>query len=59
MGTAIQLVRDDGVAARAQPAICDIRSSVSLPAGIRLESRIEVGHSAVIGDENQLHQVAM
>jgi hypothetical protein len=31
----------------------------SLPAGIRLESRIEAGNSAVIGDATYLHQVAM
>ena len=31
----------------------------SLPAGIRLESRIESGNSAVIGDATYLHQVAM
>jgi PAS domain S-box-containing protein len=31
----------------------------SLPAGIRLESRIEAGHAAVIGDATYLHQVAM
>ena len=31
----------------------------SLPAGIRLESRIEAGNAAVIGDATYLHQVAM
>ncbi len=31
----------------------------SLPAGIRLESRIEAGNAAVIGDATHLHQVAM
>ncbi len=31
----------------------------SLPAGIRLESRIEAANSAVIGDATYLHQVAM
>jgi PAS domain S-box-containing protein len=31
----------------------------SLPVGIRLESRIESGDSAVIGDATYLHQVAM
>jgi PAS domain S-box-containing protein len=31
----------------------------SLPAGIRLESRIDAGNSAVIGDATYLHQVAM
>ena len=31
----------------------------SLPAEIRLESRIEAGNSAVIGDATYLHQVAM
>jgi signal transduction histidine kinase/ActR/RegA family two-component response regulator len=31
----------------------------SLPAGIRLQSRIEVGNAAVIGDATYLHQVAM
>jgi PAS domain S-box-containing protein len=31
----------------------------SLPAGIRLESRIEAGTAAVIGDPTDLHQVAM
>ena len=31
----------------------------SLPAGIRVESRIEAGNSAVIGDATYLHQVAM
>jgi nitrogen-specific signal transduction histidine kinase/ActR/RegA family two-component response regulator len=31
----------------------------SLPAGIRLESRIESGNCAVIGDATYLHQVAM
>ena len=31
----------------------------SLPAGIRLESRLEAGNAAVIGDATQLHQVAM
>jgi PAS domain S-box-containing protein len=31
----------------------------SLPAGIRLESRIESGNAAVIGDATYLHQVAM
>jgi PAS domain S-box-containing protein len=31
----------------------------SLPLGIRLESRIETGNSAVIGDATYLHQVAM
>jgi PAS domain S-box-containing protein len=31
----------------------------SLPAGIRLESRIASGNSAVIGDATYLHQVAM
>ena len=31
----------------------------SLPPGIRLESRIDAGNSAVIGDATYLHQVAM
>jgi PAS domain S-box-containing protein len=31
----------------------------SLPAGIRLESQIEIGNVAVIGDATYLHQVAM
>jgi PAS domain S-box-containing protein len=31
----------------------------SLPAGIRLESKIDAGNSAVIGDATYLHQVAM
>jgi PAS domain S-box-containing protein len=31
----------------------------SLPPGIRLESRIEAGNAAVIGDATYLHQVAM
>jgi PAS domain S-box-containing protein len=31
----------------------------SLPAGIQLESRIEAGNAAVIGDATYLHQVAM
>jgi PAS domain S-box-containing protein len=31
----------------------------SLPAGIRLESRIDAGDAAVIGDATYLHQVAM
>ena len=31
----------------------------SLPAGIRLESRIEAGNAAIIGDATYLHQVAM
>jgi PAS domain S-box-containing protein len=31
----------------------------SLPAGIRLESRLEAGNAAVIGDTTYLHQVAM
>jgi PAS domain S-box-containing protein len=31
----------------------------SLPAGIRLESRIEAGNAAVVGDGTYLHQVAM
>ena len=31
----------------------------SLPAGIRLHSRIEAGNAAVIGDSTYLHQVAM
>ena len=31
----------------------------SLPAGIHLESRIEAGNAAVIGDATYLHQVAM
>jgi CheY-like chemotaxis protein len=31
----------------------------SLPAGIRLDSRIEAGNAAVIGDATYLHQVAM
>jgi PAS domain S-box-containing protein len=31
----------------------------SLPAGIRLESRIEAGNAAVIGDATYLHQVMM
>src|SRR6204780_535319 len=31
----------------------------SMPAGIRLESRIESGNAAVIGDATYLHQVAM
>ncbi len=31
----------------------------SLPAGITLESRIEAGNAAVIGDATDLHQVAM
>jgi PAS domain S-box-containing protein len=31
----------------------------SLPAGIRLESRIDAGNAAVIGDATYLHQVAM
>ncbi len=30
-----------------------------LPAGIRLESRLEAGNAAVIGDATHLHQVAM
>ncbi len=33
--------------------------AASLPPGIRLESRIEAGDSAVIGDATYLHQVAM
>jgi PAS domain S-box-containing protein len=31
----------------------------SLPAGVRLESKIEAGNAAVIGDATYLHQVAM
>jgi PAS domain S-box-containing protein len=31
----------------------------SLPAGIRLEKRLEAGNAAVIGDATHLHQVAM
>jgi PAS domain S-box-containing protein len=31
----------------------------SLPAGIRVESRLEAGNAAVIGDATHLHQVAM
>jgi PAS domain S-box-containing protein len=31
----------------------------SLPAGIRLDSRIEAGNAAVVGDATYLHQVAM
>jgi PAS domain S-box-containing protein len=31
----------------------------SLPAGIRLESKIEAGNAAVVGDATYLHQVAM
>jgi len=31
----------------------------SLPAGIRLESRLDAGNAAVIGDATYLHQVAM
>ena len=31
----------------------------SLPAGIRLETRLEAGNAAVIGDATYLHQVAM
>src|ERR1700678_2524947 len=31
----------------------------SLPEGIRLESRIDTGNAAVIGDATYLHQVAM
>ena len=31
----------------------------SLPAGIRLDSRIEAGNAAIIGDATYLHQVAM
>ena len=31
----------------------------SLPSGIRLESRLEAGNAAVIGDATYLHQVAM
>jgi CheY-like chemotaxis protein/two-component sensor histidine kinase len=31
----------------------------SLPAGIRIESRLEAGNAAVIGDATHLHQVAM
>jgi PAS domain S-box-containing protein len=31
----------------------------SLPAGIRLESRIEAGNAAIVGDATYLHQVAM
>jgi signal transduction histidine kinase/ActR/RegA family two-component response regulator len=33
--------------------------AASLPAGVRLESRIEAGNAAVIGDATYLHQVAM
>jgi signal transduction histidine kinase/CheY-like chemotaxis protein len=33
--------------------------AASLPAGIRLESRIEAGNAAVIGDATDLHQLAM
>ena len=33
--------------------------SASLPAGIRLEKRLEAGDAAVIGDTTYLHQVAM
>ena len=33
--------------------------AASLPAGIRLQSRLEVGNAAVIGDATHLHQVAM
>ena len=33
--------------------------SASLPAGIRLEKRLEAGDAAVIGDPTYLHQVAM
>src|SRR5207253_5673161 len=31
----------------------------SMPAGIRLESRLEAGNAAVTGDPTHLHQVAM
>jgi signal transduction histidine kinase len=31
----------------------------SLPAGIRLKSRIDTGNAAVIGDATDLHQIAM
>jgi PAS domain S-box-containing protein len=31
----------------------------SLPAGIRLESRVDAGNAAVVGDATYLHQVAM
>ncbi|MGO8973612.1 MAG: ATP-binding protein [Steroidobacteraceae bacterium] len=33
--------------------------AASLPVGIRLESRVESGNAAVIGDPTDLHQVAM
>jgi CheY-like chemotaxis protein len=33
--------------------------AASLPAGIRVESRLEAGDAAVIGDATHLHQVAM
>ena len=33
--------------------------AASLPAGIRVESKLEAGDSAVIGDATHLHQVAM
>ncbi|HEX4674371.1 MAG TPA: ATP-binding protein [Steroidobacteraceae bacterium] len=33
--------------------------SASLPAGVRLEKRLEAGDAAVIGDATYLHQVAM
>jgi len=33
--------------------------TASLPPGVRLESRIEAGNAAIMGDATQLHQVAM
>ncbi len=33
--------------------------AASLPAGVRLERRLEVGDAAVVGDATQLHQVVM
>ncbi|MCC6197811.1 MAG: response regulator [Burkholderiales bacterium] len=33
--------------------------AASLPARLRLESRLDAGHAAVLGDDTQLHQVVM
>jgi PAS domain S-box-containing protein len=51
----------DRVAVNVQSIISETLELIaaSLPTGIRLQSRIEAGNAAVIGDATYLHQVAM
>jgi PAS domain S-box-containing protein len=49
------------VSVHVQSVVTEVLDTVvgSLPAGIRLESRLAAGNAAVLGDPTQLHQVVM